>query len=288
MKSIMDEKTHVMHTHMDEMDHLKSAEDKLVEDVQERKQELVKVSRLLLEADKEANLCTKKAANISPKLQAVREKIKSLRFRVQDLAGQRDQAERDNAERGRLMKEMEERLEAIGKEEAEAEEYNRAGDREGGALIAFDAEHIAEYSRLREQSTSTTAAERTELVFQESELSGMKSRIEHVCVQEKALLAEEGECQRAIVEYEVRVRNSKETMLRCEAERVQLTAQLAEFKSRLGTSGAEIAALTEELEAVEGQLREAGDERQRNQQELKIADAVETMKVWGMLLPRFR
>ena len=275
----MDERTETVTSFRAEVDTLRAMEEKLDSDIQISKQELAKANKALQAADKERIRYEKELAAVSPKLLETTEKVKGVRKRVVEIQKQLEKRRAERATREQSIISLEKELRVVTEEERKAREQLTRLDSESESGVQLDSSKLAEYSSLREEVAGKTAAERAQQLAAEAELKSVKLRQEHTVAKEKALLQELEECTGLIAEYTQRAEKLSVAQSTGAAEKERLSGLLEDAKETARSSEGKLKTLNEELTSVSERVREAGDDRRRGQQEEKLADAVETMKV---------
>ena len=275
----MDERTETVTSFRAEVDTLRAMEEKLDSDIQISKQELAKANKALQAADKERIRYEKELAAVSPKLLETTEKVKGVRKRVVEIQKQLEKRRAERATREQSIISLEKELREVTEEERKAREQLTRLDSESESGVQLDSSKLAEYSSLREEVAGKTAAERAQQLAAEAELKSVKLRQEHTVAKEKALLQELEECTGLIAEYTQRAEKLSVAQSTGAAEKERLSGLLEEAEETARSSEGKLKTLNEELTSVSERVREAGDDRRRGQQEEKLADAVETMKV---------
>ena len=275
----MDERTKTVTSFRAEVDTLRAMEEKLDSDIQISKQELAKANKALQAADKERIRYEKELAAVSPKLLETTEKVKGVRKRVVEIQKQLEKRRAERATREQSIISLEKELRVVTEEERKAREQLTRLDSESESGVQLDSSKLAEYSSLREEVAGKTAAERAQQLAAEAELKSVKLRQEHTVAKEKALLQELEECTGLIAEYTQRAEKLSVAQSTGAAEKERLSGLLEDAKETARSSEGKLKTLNEELTSVSERVREAGDDRRRGQQEEKLADAVETMKV---------
>ena len=235
------------------------------------------VSKLLSIVDKELSAKHKQLDTVIPKVAEAHAKVKGLQKRQFELEKSLSNINKDLEDQQTSIKNLN-----IERNALESMERNLKGKMEKAssedASLKLDKAAVEEYSRLREEVSSKTAAERADELATEAELSSKYHQIQRLEEQQELLARDLETNDKINSEYEERLKNLGDGMSARKNEIDNLNIAKNKAVEDMKRSEQRIAEINAELEEINDKLRNVSDDRRRNKQEERISDAIETMK----------
>ena len=253
----------------------RNREVELEDEMQNGKKELAKLSKALAVAEKEHTSTNKQLDAVTPKLTETRAKLASLKKRIADLAKSEKKLEKDRSEQEESIQGLRADMEALEEAEKELREELEAS---GTDDVRMDRQKAEEYARLREELAARTASERVEELSIDQELKSKQQRVTRLEAQEETARVELVALNKQIQEYSDRSTMLKGAITSGEKEQVTLRAARDAAVIEMRECEQKTGALTAELDEVNVQLRDAGDDRRRSKQEERMSEAIENMQ----------
>ena len=253
----------------------RNREVELEDEMQNGKKELAKLSKALAVAEKEHTSTNKQLDAVTPKLTETRAKLASLKKRIADLAKSEKKLEKDRSEQEESIEGLRADMEALEEAEKELKEELEAS---GTDDVRMDRQKAEEYARLREELAARTASERVEELSVDQEMKSKQQRVTRLEAQEEAARVELVALNKQIQEYSDRSTMLKGAITSGEKEQVTLRAARDAAVAEMRECEQKTGALTTELDEVNVQLRDAGDDRRRSKQEERMTEAIENMQ----------
>eukprot|EP01041_Mallomonas_annulata_P003724 gene3724-7400_t len=259
-----------------EIEEKKSKEDEFDQSIQTQKSSLSHLNKEVTNIEKENLINEKNLSKLNINYNEINEKLKSLSKRISDINIKITTHKKDLTDRNSNMEALQREIELLEQSKVEVEEELRKLNNSN--ILSLDVNKLKEYSILREEVASKSSILRTEEITLENELKGIKSRLEHISIQNNSLENENTNNMELYNEYSNRIKKLSSCITLYTDEKKNIEFSKNELNAQLIESGTKIQTLSEELVVLNERLRDAGEDRRRNEQEEKVLEAIETMK----------